>query len=451
MIDSQNAPNPTGNNATHAGTLYLTLWIVVGLIAGVVVGEFLFRYYGGEVPTTYLQTFEFVGSTFFMNLLKMVLVPLVASSVIVGVSSIGDPSKLGFVGLATISYYFATMVMAVVLGVMLVTTIEPGKDIEKAFRETEQARFEGTDTAARQRVESASGSGLWTAVRNITNQIIPTNPINAAAEGKLLPVITSSLLLGIVLTVIGAQGKPVLDFFHSLFAAIMLLVSWILWLAPVGVFALMAWSVARIGLAQLRGPLFYYVLTVLAGLAIHGLVVLPTLLAIVGRTQPFRFLKQMRTPLLTALGTDSSSATLPVTIETAETLGGCSKRASRFVLPLGATINMDGTALYEAVAVVFLFQAYGIPLGGTELAIIVITATLAAVGAAGIPSAGLFTMVIVVEAVNASLGADKALPLSSVGLILGIDRLLDMCRTVVNVWGDAVGAKIISRIAPDDA
>ena len=159
MIDSQNASNPSTNNATHAGTLHLTLWIVIGLIAGVVVGEFLFRYYGGQVPTTYLQTFEFVGSTFFMNLLKMVLVPLVASSVIVGVSSIGDPSKLGFVGLATISYYFATMAMAVVLGVVLVTTIQPGKDIEKAFRESEQARFESGDTAERQRVESASGSG----------------------------------------------------------------------------------------------------------------------------------------------------------------------------------------------------------------------------------------------------------------------------------------------------
>ncbi len=451
MNDSQKSTDPIAHSATHAATLHLTLWIVIGLAAGVVVGEFLFRYYDGLVPSTFLQAFEFVGNTFFMNLLRMVLVPLVASSVIVGVSSIGDPSKLGFVGLATILYYFATMVMAVCLGVLLVTTIQPGKDIEKAFRDSEQARFEGSETTARQSVERASGAGLWTAIRNITNQLIPTNPIQAAAEGLLLPVITSSLLLGIVLTVIGGQGRPVLDFFHSLFAAIMLLVSWILWLAPVGVFALMAWSVARIGLVQLRGPLFYYVITVLAGLALHGLVVLPAVLGIFGRTQPYRFLRQMRTPLLTALGTDSSSATLPVTIETAETVGGCSKRAARFVLPLGATINMDGTALYEAVAVVFLFQAYGIPLGAAELAIIVITATLAAVGAAGIPSAGLFTMVIVVEAVNASLGVDKALPLSSVGLILGIDRLLDMCRTVVNVWGDAVGAKIISRIAPDSA
>ena len=156
---------------------------------------------------------------------------------------------------------------------------------------------------------------------------------------------------------------------------------------------------------------------------------------------------------MTALGTSSSSATLPVTMESAEQFGGCSRTASRFVLPLGATVNMDGTALYEAVAVVFLFQAYGIPLGPIELGIIVTTATLAAVGAAGIPSAGLVTMVIVVEAVNHSLsglGPDaRLLPLAAVGIILGIDRILDMCRTTVNVWGDAVGAKIISRIAPD--
>ena len=167
------------------------------------------------------------------------------------------------------------------------------------------------------------------------------------------------------------------------------------------------------------------------------------------RDSPWQFFQAMRPALLTALGTDSSSATLPVTIECAEGQGGCSRRASRFVLPLGATVNMDGTALYEAVAVVFLFQCFGIQLGGTELAIIVITATLAAVGAAGIPSAGLVTMVIVVEAVNASLGGDKFLPISAVGIILGIDRFLDMCRTTVNVWGDAVGAKVITRIAPD--
>jgi Na+/H+-dicarboxylate symporter len=231
----------------------------------------------------------------------------------------------------------------------------------------------------------------------------------------------------------------------------MKLVEWILWLAPVGVFCLVAWSVARIGSVALLGPLSQYMGTVFVGLLVHGLITLPLVLWAFTRVNPFWYMARMKLALMTAFGTDSSSATLPVTMETAETEGGVSKKASGFVLPLGATINMDGTALYEAVAVVFLFQAFGIDLTGIELIIIVITATLAAIGAAGIPSAGLVTMVIVVEAVNTSLGNTVPhLPLAAVGIILGVDRILDMCRTTVNVWGDAVGAKIISGIMPDE-
>jgi len=287
------------------------------------------------------------------------------------------------------------------------------------------------------------------AARNIIQQLIPENPVAAAASGQILPLIAFSIILGIALTVIGPRGRPLLDVFDALFAAVMKLVDWILWLAPIGVFALVVWTVARLGAEQLLGPLAMYMFVVVLGLAIHAFVVLPAVLWLFGRANPYRFMHQMRQALMTAFGTDSSSATLPVTLETAVKEGGCSKQAAGFVLPLGATVNMDGTALYEAVAVVFLFQAYGIALGPTELAIIVITATLAAVGAAGIPSAGLVTMVIVVEAVNSSLGGDKHLPLVAVGIILGVDRILDMCRTTVNVWGDAVGAKIITRLAPD--
>ena len=438
----------------------MTVLILAGLVIGGIVGEIVFQRYHGHPESQaayegYVNLFEFVGNAFFMNLLKMVLVPLVASSVIVGVTSIGDPSRLGYVGLMTVLYYFATMLIAVLLGLFLVTSIRPGEGIDIAFRDQQVASFEQTAGTEQQRVREASGQGLFGAFRNIISQLLPTNPIGAAANGEMLPVISFSLMLGIVLTMIGERGKPLLDVFSALFAAIMQLVEWILWLAPLGVAALMAWTVARIGLQSLKGPLFFFVVTVLTGLAIHGVVVLPLALLIFGRANPFRYMYQMRAALLTALGTDSSSATLPVTIECAEELGGCSSRAAQFVLPLGATINMDGTALYEAVAVVFLFQCFGIPLGGDELAIIAITATLAAVGAAGIPSAGLVTMVIVVEAVNKSLaamnGSDSStlLPLAAVGIILGIDRLLDMCRTMVNVWGDAVGAKIITRIAPD--
>ena len=434
--------------SNNRNALLLTILILIGLVAGAIVGQVLFNKYDGNVPANIVDSFEFVGQTFFMSLLKMVLVPLVATSVIVGVSSIGDSGKLGWVGSATLIYYFSTMLVAVTLGLFLVTTISPGKGIEESFRDQQVQDFESSESMTGKRVMNASGTGLLGAFKNIVTQMIPKNPLASAVNGDILPVISFSLLFGIALTVIGQPGKPLLDVINSAFAGIMKLIEWILWLAPIGVFALMVWTVARIGMGSLRGPLFYYVVTVLAGLAIHAIVILPIVLLIFGRANPVTYAWNMREALMTAYATDSSSATLPVTMECAETKGGCSRRAARFVLPLGATINMDGTALYEAVAVVFLFQCFGIPLGPSELIIVAITATLAAIGAAGIPSAGLVTMVIVVEAVNNSLGGTP-LSLSAVGIILGIDRLLDMFRTVVNVWGDAVGAKIISRIAPD--
>jgi Na+/H+-dicarboxylate symporter len=427
----------------------VTIGILIGLVAGAIIGEVLFRTYGGNVPQSWLESLSFIGKTFFMGLLKMVLIPLISASVIVGVASIGDPSKLGFVGMSTVVYYFSTMLIAVIIGVVLVSAIRPGDGIDMKYRDQQVAEFEQSDSTAQKRVGGASGTGLWGAIKNITSQMIPSNPIGAAASGKMLPVISFSLIFGIVLTTIGEKGKIVIAFFEGVFAAVMKLVEWILLLAPIGVLALVAWTVARIGVINLVGPLLKYVITVLVGLLIHGVIVLPLVLKIFGKANPYRYMWQMKDALMTAFGTDSSSATLPVTIETSQREGGVSKRAAEFVLPLGATVNMDGTALYEAVAVVFLFQCYGIELGTTELMIVVFTATLAAVGAAGIPSAGLVTMVIVVEAVNGSLGGDTVLPLAAIGIILGIDRILDMCRTTVNVWGDAVGAKIITRIAPD--
>ena len=453
MAEAESSQSEANSESSHGGAWLLTWLILAGLVLGAVVGEGLYRGHDGAVPAGWIEAFGFIGNTFFMNLLKMLLVPLVAASVIVGVGAIGDPSKLGKVGGLTVLYYFATMAVAVILGVAVVSTIRPGdmplETQQKLIAGGEQA-YAGQDDAKTSAIAQRKNEGLWGAFKNITSQMIPKNPLGDAANGKLLPVISFSLLLGVVLVTIGPRGRPLMAVFESLFAAMMKLVEWILWLAPIGVAALVAWTVARIGLSSLLGPIVYYVLAVVVGLAIHAFVVLPAVLWFFTRGNPYRYMHQMRAALMTAFGTDSSSATLPVTMESAEIEGGCSKRASRFVLPLGATINMDGTALYEAVAVVFLFQCYGIHLGGTELAIVVITATLAAVGAAGIPSAGLVTMAIVVTAVNGSLGEGKQLPLAAIGIILGIDRILDMCRTTVNVWGDAVGAKIISKVAPDD-
>lgn len=429
----------------------LTLAIFLSLVVGLIAGEALFRSYPTDQMTGILNGLEFIGKTFFIGLLKMVLVPLVVSSVICGVASIGKPSELGRIGGWTLFYYFTTMIIAVTLGVVMVTTIAPGANFPEEIRTMGITQFEqGAGSTMHTRVTAASGTGLWGAFKNITTQMIPSNPMGAAAEGQLLPLISFSLIMGVVLLVIGEKGKPVLAFSEGIFEAMMKLVSWILWLAPIGVGCLVAWTVARIGAKELIGPLGKYMITVIVALFLHATIILPAVLYLFGKTQPYRFMWQMKAALMTAFGTDSSSATLPVTIESAQVEGGCSKRASEFVLPLGATINMDGTAMYEGVAVIFMFQCFGIDLSLTQLLIVIITATLAGVGAAGIPSAGLVTMVIVVEAVNGSLGANAPhLPLAAVGIILGVDRILDMCRTTVNVWGDAVGAKIITRIAPD--
>lgn len=429
---------------------FITFGILGGLVLGFVIGQLVYSFAAPESRDFTAGVFKFIGTTFFMNLLKMVLVPLVLSSVVVGVASIGDPASLGKIGGFTLLYYFSTMLIAVVIGIAVVSTIRPGEGIEQNVITEGQEAYASEGATKRKAIEDRGEGGLWGAFENIAQQMIPSNPIGAAADFKILPLITFGILLGVVLTVIGEVGRPLLAVFEAIFAAMMRLVDWILWLAPLGVMFLVAYTVANLGSQQLIGPLVLYMLTVFIGLAFHGFVVLPLVLWIFGRANPFRYASQIRQALMTAFGTDSSSATLPVTIEEAKTYGGVSKRAAGFVLPLGATINMDGTALYEAVAVIFLFQCYGIPLGPTELAIIAFTATLAAIGAAGIPSAGLVTMVIVVQAVNTSLGSGTPhLPLAAVGVILGVDRILDMCRTTVNVWGDAVGAKIITRIAPD--
>lgn len=435
----------------------LTLFILCGLVLGTLLGEGLYRWYDGNVSAAWITPLSLLGNTIFMGALKMVLLPLIVSSVIVGVCSIGDPRHLGRLGGRALLYYFGTMFIAVVTGLVIVTTLQPGDPqgtgtgLGLAVIESGESSYAQTNETQRTRIEETGQGGLGRVAQNLLSQLVPANPLGAAANFQLLPVIAFSIFLGLALVTTGDRAKPLVAVFESLLAASMRLVDWILALAPLGVLALVAWTVARIGLGSLFGPLSWYVLAVLLGLAVHGLVILPLLLRGFSGASPWQFARGMRPALLTAFGTDSSSATLPVTIECAQT-AGASKRSSRFVLPLGATINMDGTALYEAVAVVFLFQAYGISLGPEQLIIVAITATLAAVGAAGIPSAGLVTMVIVVEAVNASLGPSvAALPMAAVGIILGIDRLLDMCRTVVNVWGDAVGARILSRYAPDDS
>ena len=434
---------------------WLNWTIIAALVLGTVFGE-LVLYAGAEAigPDHWTRV---AGEYVLIRPLKMLIIPLILFSVVSGVCSIGDPSRLGLVGGATVFYYLATMAIAVTIGATLVTLIQPGDlDAETAANLTGQAEAQYQGSSAASRIEAAnegdkdSLGGAW---KNILDQLIPTSAFGEMSKGNPLSVIVVSLLLGIALAMGGDNAKPARDFFKSMFDTLMRIVGWVIMLTPIGVFFLMAWTVGSIGLVNLTGPLALYVGTVLTGLLTHGLIVLPVILFIFGRTNPFQYLVQVRRALMTAFATDSSSATMPVTLTETVESGGCSKKASNFVIPLGATVNMDGTALYEAVATVFLFQVFGIDLSMGDLVIVVITATLAAVGAAGIPGAGLVTMVIVIGAVNTSLAGRgvEPLPLYAIGIILGIDRIVDMCRTTVNVWGDAVGAKIMTRIAPDEA
>ena len=406
--------------------------------------------YDASTPVTSTHWTKAAGDLVLIRPLKLMVIPLIFFSVVVGITRIGDPSKLGRLGIATLGYYFGTMLIAVVLGTTLVTLVQPGElpeDVRMDVIADGQQSFQD-DTGLQSKVEGQSMGGAWT---NILKQMIPSNVFAEMSAGRPLGLIVFAMMLGLALAAGGQRTKAARDFFDAGFEGLMILIQWVIWLTPIGVFFLLAWTVGKIGLAQLLGPLSSYMGVVFIGLVLHMFIVLPIILFLFTRINPFGLMARMKPALLTAFGTDSSSATLPVTMETAELEAGCSKRASNFVLPLGSTINMDGTALYEAVAVVFLFQLYGIDLSMTELVLVVITATLAAVGAAGIPSAGLVTMVIVIAAVNGSLeGSGLALPVAAIGVILGVDRILDMCRTTVNVWGDAVGARIMTRIAPDD-
>lgn len=457
MAETETATSDRGLSALRKYDLLLTALILGGLILGVLVGQFFLF---SDDPSLSAATiadrvrpYQQIGEFLFFRPLMMLVVPIVFVSVVVGVTSIGNPQRLGLVGGATLVYYFVTMALAVLLGLVLVNTIKPGVGADPGTLITEQAaqNFSATEAMVSERSEIGVGGAFI----NLLEQAIPTNPVAAAASGNTLSMVVVAMLFGLALVMVGEKGRPAIAVFDAVFAALIKLVLMVLWLAPVGVFCLVAARVGTTGLGALAGPVGKYAMVVVLGLLIHALVTMPIIGFLAGRTNPYRFLLQMRKPLLTAFSTASSAATLPISIEEAERSGGCSKKATNFVLPLGATVNMDGTALYQAVAVIFLFQMHPqYDLGLTQQLVILVTATLAAVGAAGIPSAGLVTMAIVIAAVNRSLeamGTDfSPLPLTSIAIILGIDRFLDMCRTAVNVWGDLVGAKIITRIAPDE-
>lgn len=375
---------------------------------------------------------------FFLAALKMIVVPLILASIVMGVAGLGDIRHLGSLSRRTVIYYFLTTFLAVILGLILVNTLGPGRQVDSAsLANTEQVM------AVQERAEQLASVSRLSVSEFIEQQLtsVLMNPFKALAEMKVLPIIVFALLLGGILTTLGERGKPLLGVFDGLFEAMMIMTGLVMYLAPVGVFGLMVEVVSGAGLGVLV-QLGYYMLTVLLGLAVHGFVLLPALLLLIARRNPLLYFLAVRDALLTAFSTSSSSASLPVTIRCTTDNAKVPARVSRFVLPLGATINMDGTALYEAVGVVFLAQVYDVPLNFGQQIIVVLTATLAAIGAAGIPSAGTVTMLMVLEAVN----FPRELMGPGIALILSVDRILDMCRTTVNVWGDSVGCAVVAQL-----
>ncbi len=424
---------------------------LAALVAGVAVGQWL--HVGGASS----EGWAAAGDLILIRPLMLVVMPLVLVSVIAGVTSIGSPSRLGLLGGASVVYYLATMIAACTLGACLVTLFDPGAGVSAEVAGellTDGNAALTASPALAPRMQSGEAEGLSGAWLNILRQVVPGNPFAEMANGRPLGIIGFALLVGTALAVACERipsARIARDSINGLYEALLLAVRWIVVLLPIGAFCLVVATVARTGLTEFTGPIAKYMGVVALGLLIHAFIVLPIVARLGGVARPWRFMHRCRAALGTAFVTSSSSATLPVTLETCVE-AGASRRATNFVCPLGATVNMDGTALYEAVAVVFLFQFMGIELGAPELVVVVVTATLAAIGAAGIPSAGLVTMVLVIGAVNTSLADPaKALPLGAIGIILGVDRILDMLRTSVNVWGDMVGARLLTPLAPDEA
>ena len=394
-------------------------WLLYFILVGIVLGGICGWWFGPQ-----MMAVAWIGEIF-LNALKMLVIPLIVSSLIVGISGLGDITKVGKTGLITLVYFMTTTGISVVIGLCMVNLIDPGLSVEMV-------------TEIPEKVAGKEDKGII----DILMSFISPNLVKSMMEMDILPIIIFSLVFGGALTTLGEKGKIVINFFDAVNEAIMKMVHLVLYLAPLGIFALIA---SKLGAAG-GGDAFWaelmkigkYAFTVIAALLLHALVVLPAILIFVTRRSPIKFFKGASAALTTAFSTASSSATLPVTIECAEENNKVSRRASLFVLPIGATVNMDGTAMYEAIAAIFIAQMIGVDLGFTEQIIIFVTATLAAIGAAGIPEAGLVTMIMVLQSVG--------LPLEGIGMLLSIDWFLDRCRTTVNVWGDSIGAAVVDKL-----
>jgi proton glutamate symport protein len=379
--------------------------------------------YGILLPD-YVGWVSWMG-TIFLNALKMVIIPLILSSIISGVANIGGAEDFGRLGLKTLGYYLLTSLLAIITGLFFVNIIQPGVGVHL-----------GTPEAV---------SGLNQASKSFGDtllNIIPPNIFKAFANGNMLGIIVFAMFFGFFITQTTGKYKTLMiDFFNAFFEVMMKITMFIIKFAPLGIFGLVAKviavQVAKGSLGEVASSLGLYMLTVILALSFHAFITLPALIKFIGKSSPLKHVKAMATALLTAFSTSSSSATLPLTIEAIEKKSGVSNKVASFVLPLGATVNMDGTALYELVAAMFIAQAYGLDVPIAQQFLMVLAALLASIGAAGIPMAGLVMMTVVLSVIG--------LPLEAVGLILAVDRILDMMRTTVNVWSDSTCSVIIAK------
>lgn len=404
--------------------------LVLGMGAGWWAGED-----GSMLGLQAYPVFEFVG-TLFLNALKMIIVPLIMSSIIVGVAGIGSSGNLGRLGGKTLMFYAATTFLAIMVGLILVNLFQPGIADGKPAGDLLALTAGAVDVAAKVGDKGASD------IVEIFLRMVPPNIVQAAADGQMLGIIFFSLLFGFFITKVDhEEAQTLFRFWQGTFHVMMRITEWVMLFAPIGVFALVAGVVSQTGF-QAAGPLLTFAGTVLLALFIHTVVTLPVLLRSVGGLNPWPMFKAMAPAMMTAFSTASSSATLPITMDCVERRAGVSNRTSSFVLPLGATVNMNGTALYECVAAIFIAQAYGLELGfGTQF-IIVVTALVTSIGVAGIPSASLVAIAIILKAVG--------LPMEAIGVLLVFDRVLDMVRTTVNVFGDACCAVLVARLEGEE-
>ena len=358
----------------------------------------------------------------FMRALKMLIIPLILSSIISGVTNIGNGDSLGRIGLKTITYYIFTSTVAIITGLILVNLFKPGIGVDTNFVESAEGFI---------KTQSNIGETLL--------HIIPTNIVSAMANGEMLSIIFFAIVFGFFITRIGNKPSMLLkDMFNAIFDVMMKITLWVIRFTPLGVFGIVAKTIADVDdLAALASSMGIYMVTVIAALSFHAFITLPFVVKFIGKASPIKHFKAVTTPLLTAFSTSSSGATLPLTMTAVEKNDGVSNKISSFTLPLGATINMDGTALYECVAAIFIAQAYGVDLSMTQQVMVVVVALLTSIGAAAIPMAGFVMITVILTAVG--------LPLEGVGLILSVDRLLDMFRTSVNVWSDTCGAVTIAK------